>query len=577
MKFNRRLSILWITVLLLASCGRQQTTCVRIVCTSDVHGNIFPYDFLTGDSVRGSLARVSSYLKEQRQSSAFGDNVVYLDCGDMILGSPATYCYNTFAIGHRHIAAEALNYLQCDATVWGNNEIKTGGPTYQRYADDLNCPVLGGNIMFEDSQEPFLPPYTIIEREGLQIAIIGLTTPVVPHMVPRNLWAGLEFTDMEHAARRWMNHLHEHASPDLIVGLFHSGYGGGIITDDYIENATRAVAERVPGFDAIFYGHDHQATISKVVNVQGDTVLLLNPGKYASNVAVLDAVVSKEGTLTLEATLASTGNYDPDPDYLTVLAPHNERVQQYIERMIGTSSTAAEASDAFFGPSAFVDFMHQMQLDISGAKISFAAPLVYDGVIPEGNVCVSDIYRLYPYENTLYVLWLTGQEIKDYLEMSYSMWINQMTSSDDHLLQFSFTEKGTPQLRYPYYYFDSAAGIIYDVDVTRPAGKRVNIKRMADGKPFCLDKRYMVAMNSYRAHGGGGLLAGAGVTREQLDERIDYTTTADLRFYMLSYIEMKKTISPKPLNHWKFVPERWTIPAAQRDRILLDEIFRIQE
>ena len=90
---------------------------------------------------------------------------------------------------------------------------------------------------------------------------------------------------------------------------------------------------------------------------------------------------------------------------------------------------------------------------------------------------------------------------------------------------------------------------------------------MADGKPFCMDEYYMVAMNSYRANGGGGLLThGAGITHDQMLERIEYTTTTDLRFYMLNYIEIHKRVTPKTLNQWKFVPEYWTKPAAQRDR-----------
>lgn len=516
---------------LFAACGEPQPTRIQIVCTSDVHGHLFPYDFLTGDTVRGSLARVSSYLKAQRGQ---GTQLIYLDNGDMLQGTPATYCYTTHAIGHRHVAAEALNYLGCEAVVLGNNDIEPGGPTYQRYADDLNGVVLGGNILFRGSETPFLPPYTIVEREGLEIAVMGLTTPAIPHRVPQCQWPELAFADMERSARRWMQHLKENATPDLVVGLFHSGYEGGIVTPDYAENATRAVAERVPGFDAIFYGHDHRARVTEVINVAGDTVLLLNPGHSAHHVATLDIVPRKEGRASLSATLVDMDAYAPDPDYLAALAPHAERIGKYVDRVIGTSTCAAPTRDALYGPSAYMDFVHRMQLGISGAKVSFAAPLV-DGTLPEGDIRVSDIYRLFPYENTLYILWLTGREIKDYLEYSYAQWAMHKDSLK------------------VYQNFDSAAGIRYKVDMTKPAGHKVTVRCMADGKPFRMDERYMVAMNSYRAHGGGGLLtAGAGLTHEEMLGRIEYTTTADLRFYMLNYIEMRNPITPQPLNHWRF-------------------------
>ena len=553
-----------VLALLLGSCEERGPKQIKIVCTTDVHGHLFPYDFLTGDSARGSLARVSSYLKEQRQ---YNSNVIYIDNGDMLQGTPATYCYNTYAIGQTHVAAEVLNYLQCDAVVFGNNDIEPGGPTYQRYADELVCPVLGGNIVFSDTESPFLPPYTIVEREGVKVAILGLTTPVVSYWVPKCQWSELEFGDMEQYANRWMEHLMRNVNPDIVVGLFHSGFEGGTIADDCVENATRVVAERVPGFDAIFYGHDHQPRTTEVVNVEGDTVLLLNSGKDAHQIAALDIVFDKDGQAKLAASLVDANKYEPDEEYMKTFAPHVEKINSYVNRTIGTSDYAAATRDALFGPSVFMDFIHQMQLDISGAKVSFAAPLVCDYVFPKGEVKVRDIYRLYPYENNLYVLWLTGREIKDYLEMSYGMWTSQMTSPKDHLLLLDSAEK---QLQNPFYYFDSAAGIIYEVDVTKPVGQRVTISRMADGTPFNMTTHYMVAMNSYRAHGGGGLLTeGVGITREKLQRRIEYTTTADLRFYMINYVDMRKTVNPQSLHQWRFVPEQWTVPAAAKDKQLL--------
>ena len=323
----------------------------------------------------------------------------------------------------------------------------------------------------------------------------------------------------------------------------------------------------MPGFDAIFYGHDHRSRTAKLTNAEGDTVLLLNPGRDAHRIAVLDIAFDKDGKAKLEASLVDVDTYEPDQEYMKAFAPHVERVNKYVNRTLGTSDCSVATRDALFEPSAFMDLVHQMQLDISGAKVSFAAPLVYDDILPEGEVKVRDIYRLYPFENNLYVLWLTGLEIKNYLEMSYGLWTSQMTSPNDHLL---LLDDAKNQLKHPYYHFDSAAGIIYDVDVTKPIGDKVTIKRMADGTPFRMDARYMVAMNSYRAHGGGGLLSeGAGITHEQLQERIEYTTTADLRFYMLNYIEMRKTISPQSLRQWRFVPEQWVAPAAKRDRALL--------
>ena len=460
--------------------------------------------------------------------------------------------------------------MGCDAAILGNHEIQTGGPTYQRYIRNLNCPVLGGNIYLEESEVAFLPPYTMVERAGVKIALMGLTTPSVINRLPRSLWMGLEFRDMESEARRWMEYLKEKESPDLVIGLFHSGLEGGFVNEAYAENATRAIAERVIGFDAIFYGHDHQAMCDKIVNVEGDTVLIINPSTKANKVATLDIQYNKKGApqVSLSAQLVDVNEYEPDEAYMAHFASHAEKVEKYVNKKIGTLANGIDSRDAYFGPSAFVDFLHRMQLDITSAEVSFAAPLEYDFSLPEGDVYMRDMFSLYRYENMLYVMMLTGQEIKDYLEMSYGRWVNTMKSANDHLLLFG--EGDTPCLKNHYYNFGSAAGIIYEVDVTKPAGQRVNIKSMADGKAFDLGRSYRVALNSFRGIGGGSLLTqGAGIPENKLESRLLTSTDIDLRYFMINYIEMRKTVEPKALNHWRFVPEKWVAPAAERDYELL--------
>lgn len=575
MKNRRFFYLALIMTALLTSCHKPQPVHIKMVCTSDVHGNFFPYDFRADKPASGSLARVSSYLNELR-SSPLGDNVVLLDNGDILQGQPTAYYYNTVAIEHKHLASEALNYLKCDVAMLGNHDIETGGPTYQRYIGDLECAVVGGNIYLESTDVPFVPPYVVVERSGVRIAIIGLTTPAIPNWLPRVLWKGLEFHDMESAAKHWMQYVNEHESPDLIVGLFHSGYEGGITTNEYKENAARDVAVNVPGFDAVFFGHDHQAFCDKVVNVAGDTVWLLNPANNANQIAVLDVEYKKgsEPHWVLKAELVNVNAYEPDTAYMSHFASHMERVKKYVSKKLGESTHRISSRDAYFGPSDFIDFIHRMQLDITKAEVSFAAPLAFSTWLPEGDIHVRDMFNLYRYENMLYVMQLTGQEIKNYLEMSYGQWANQMKSPNDHLLLFdeSTLDSKKPRLKNIYYNFDSAAGIIYEVDVTKPVGSRVRIKSMANGDAFTPNRTYRVALNSYRGNGGGELLTkGAGVPHDELENRLLYSTDVDLRFYMINYIEMRGSVDPKSLNQWKFVPEKWTLPAAERDYKLLFE------
>ena len=187
---------------------------------------------------------------------------------------------------------------------------------------------------------------------------------------------------------------------------------------------------------------------------------------------------------------------------------------------------------------------------------------------------MSDMFNLYKYENMLYVMNLTGKEIKDYLEYSYSIWTKQMTGPDDHLLLLKENsnkdDKSRDMFLKPSYNFDSAAGIIYTVDVSKPYGKKINIQSLADGSPFDMARTYRVAVNSYRGNGGGELLTkGAGIPQEELTKRIVFSTDKDLRYYLMEYIEKQGTLSPKALNQWHFIPEEWVKPATARDYDLL--------
>lgn len=582
---RRNLSILCLCFLLaanlLSACGEKEVQ-LRIVATSDVHGNFFPYDFINDRPASGSLARVEAYLTEQRQQ--WGDRLIYVENGDILQGQPSAYYYNTVAVADTHLANRLLNYMGCEVATLGNHDIETGGPTYQRYIHGADYAVLGANILLGDTAHNFVPPYSIIERHGVKVAVLGMITPAIPNWLPEELWRELTFEDMTASARRWVAYLKENEHPDVIVGLFHSGFDGGIVTDAYAENATEQVAREVPGFDAIFFGHDHRLCCDSVACADGRMVTIVNPGNNANHVAQLTFSLMKTGSkwhvAKVDAANIAMKDYEPDEAYMTEFAPAMDTVKQYVSKRIGTFQKTISTQDAYFGPSAFVDFIHKMQLDITHAEISLAAPLSFNATIEAGDVYVRDMFNLYKYENMLYTMLLTGREVKGHLEMSYGQWANQMHSAADHLLLFADepsdeagdknSGKGRPKFKNIFYNFDSAAGIIYEVDVTKPAGERVRILSMADGTPFDLDKTYRVAINSYRGNGGGELLTkGAGIPQEELSSRIDYSTDVDLRYYMLNYIEIRDTLDPQPLGTWKFVPEAWTKAAAARDRALL--------
>ena len=182
------------------------------------------------------------------------------------------------------------------------------------------------------------------------------------------------------------------------------------------------------------------------------------------------------------------------------------------------------------------------------------------------------MFKIYRYENQIYTLRMTGAEVRKMLEMSYDLWVNTMTSPDDHimLLTDTWTDKQRMGFKNLTFNFDTAAGIDYEVDVTKPNGQKVHILKFSDGRPFDEHAWYKVAMNSYRGNGGGELLTrGAGIAKEDIPSRIIYMSKHDQRYYLTQMIEKQGTVEALPLNNWRFVPEEWTKPAIERDRRLI--------
>ncbi|MDE6048857.1 MAG: bifunctional metallophosphatase/5'-nucleotidase, partial [Paramuribaculum sp.] len=356
--------------------------------------------------------------------------------------------------------------------------------------------------------------------------------------------------------------------------LFHSGNDYSRHTGDYHENASLQIAKTIPGFDIVFSGHDHQLFNKVVSDSESNPVAVLNPANNANAVARVDVTFTNNGGKwvkdTIIGNICKIDNLQPSQRFMDEFSESYNTIDAFVSREIGTATGDFISKDAFFGPSPFIDLIHKLQLDITGADISFAAPLSLDAVIKSGQIRVSDMFNLYKYENLLYTMRMTGQEIKDYLEESYSIWINEY--DEKHILLFASNNPSPKNFAFknPSYNFDSAAGIIYTVDITRPKGDRINILSMADGKPFDVNSEYKVAVNSYRGNGGGDLMTkGAKIPHKELTSRIISSTDQDLRYYMLNEVQKKGILTPTTLNCWKFIPEAIAAPLIEKDRAII--------
>ena len=537
-----------------------------------------PYDFIENKPASGSLARACTYINNMRKH--YGNRLILLDCGDMLQGQPICHYFNSTKNGEMNIASRAINYLKFDACAIGNHDLATGNDVFDKWTRECGCPIVAANMTDSTTGKPYCPPYAILEREGIKIAVLGMVTSAAPLWLYGKLRNRLHFESITTVAASWVESIRNEEHPDLIIGLFHSGWNGGTSTDLYDENEVERTARDVPGLDAIFFGHDHDTRQETITNKSGHKVPCLNPSCNANSLAVADVTITKEGSRvvckTISGSICDIKDEQPDLAFMEYFKEAAEETITYCSKRIATIDKPIHAIDGLFGNAPFTDLIHNLQLAITHADISLSAPLSANISIEKGLICVRDMFKLYKYDDLLYVMRLNGMEIKACLEMSYELWTNTMTTPYDHIVLIANDTEGhgsLPKLKNNIFNFDSAAGIDYEVDVTKPYGQKIKIKQMSDGKPFCENRWYNVVTNSYRGNGGGDLLTkGAGIAVESLQQRIVWQSDKGQRQCLMEQMSCSGTIAPKANNNWKFVPEEWADKAIARDKA---NIFRI--
>lgn len=541
---------------------------LTLLYTTDLHGAILPYDFNKNRDAQVSLANVATYVKQERENNKNG--VIMLDGGDLLQGQPSIYYSNFEDTISEHIQARVMEYIGYDAAAVGNHDIEPGESVYTKVQDDFDFPWLAANAIDTRTGKPFFTPYTILERQGVKIAILGMITPNIHAWLPKYLWENIEFRDMVETAKEWVPYIQKNEKPDLLIGLFHSGsdytVGGNDINTPMNENGGIPAVTKVDGFDIVLLGHDHQEKADSIINDFGHKVIVLNAQTGARYVGRIDIKMRRNGNgyeKTYKPSLVPMKGVAKDPEFAANFAPDVERINNYVDAQIGTLTEELVSEAGLYGPSEFMDLIHDAQLQATGAEISFAGILSTDAVIKPGKLTMRNLFTLYKYENLLYSMSLSGQEVKDFLEYGFGRQYNQMKTMNDHLLNFKKDEQGnlvkSSRFGYsfvtPSFNFTSAAGIKYSVDVTKPVGERVTILSMSDGTPFDPAKRYKVAVNSYQASGGGGFFFdGLGFTKEETDARVINASKNDVRKYIADYIRKKQTITPTSRGDWQVIP-----------------------
>lgn len=558
----------------LCSCSGTTTHRLVIAQTGDVHGSWFSESY-TGGRPRTSLQSVSRFVDSLRRADG-KDNVLLIDAGDCLQGDNAAYYFNYVRPDTAHLFPRIASYMGYDAMVVGNHDIETGHGVYDRVAAELSAagiPWLGGNARKPDDGKPYFPVSAVFRKAGLKVAVLGFDNANIKAWLSEELWSGMTFSSLVPLVQEEVDKVVRKEKPQVVVVAVHSGTGEG--DGSMLENQGLDLFNSLHGVDVLICAHDHRP-----YEINSDRCVMVNSGSRASYIGVAEVEVKTKGRKILEKNLLSYTkklNRDAiDEKMEAEFRPDFCKVKAFTLQPVGQLGADLFTRDAYVGTCPYMDLVHTVQLGVPEASISFAAPLTFNGKVSAGEMVYNDMFTIYPYENQLFVVKMKGSEVKSYLESSYDGWIQ---APGEHLLRIAHEpDPRTGAARWSFtgrsYNFDSAAGINYDVDITRPAGDRVLIRSMADGSPFNPDAEYGVAMTSYRANGGGGLLQRAGVDTDAMDART-VARYPEIRELIYEFIKKNPVVDGTlisdraAIGEWKFVPEKMAAPMLKADMDLL--------
>ncbi|RKT18489.1 2',3'-cyclic-nucleotide 2'-phosphodiesterase/3'-nucleotidase [Streptomyces sp. 1114.5] len=548
-----------------------------VMGTTDLHGRVLNWDYFTDaeyvDKAHNAvgLAKISTLANQVREEKGW-DRCLLIDSGDIIQGTQLTYYYARIEpiatdgdTVPDHPMAVAMNLMQYDAAALGNHEFNYGIPTVKAFEDQLEFPLLGANALHAKNEKPAFPPYVIKELhlgegKSLKVGILGLTNPGIAIWDKANVSGKMVFPGIVETAAKYVPRM-KAAGADVIVVSAHSGIDEPTTYGDQLpwpEDASGEMAATVPDIDAVLVGHTHKEVPQRlIVNKKtGKTVVLSEPLCWGQRLSCFDFEVEfADGAwkvTSVSSRVLNSNTVPENPEITDAITEQHKKVVAYVNQNIGTSKIELSIAESRFKATPIIDLIGRVQADavkaaLAGGQyanlpvLAQAAPFNRTALIPAGQVKLRDAAGLYIYENTLEARILTGAQLKDYLEFS-AKYYNQLAPGapvDKDALTGAETT--------PDYNYDSVYGLSYDIDIAQPKGQRI-VNLSFQGKPIDPAAQFALAVNNYRANGGGNFPHVA-------NAKLVWSNSDEIRNTMITWVKAKGVIDPADFftNSWRLV------------------------
>lgn len=552
------LAALVITVPLL-----QDTAHVVIVATTDLHGHATDWDYLKQQPFAGGLVRVASVVDSLK--ARYPGQVIVADAGDVLQGDAFASYFGRVKPHDPHPIIEAMNLTSYDVATLGNHDFDWGVPALRRAISAAAFPYVSGNIYGYPGDTLLFPRFVVLQRDGVRVGVTGFTTPGVMLWDRDQLQGKVRVTAIPAAAAGVLESMRRQV--DLAVALVHSGMDGAASDDSTGlggENVAASLAALPVRPDLVIVGHSHREMRDSVLG----GVHFVQPKPFGSNLSVTHILLTREGDRwqigRFRTDLVSTASEGPSVRLVQRLAPAHQAVLSWVNTPVGEADAAMPSTAARAEPTPVINFINAVQRKRTGAQLSATPAFSLDAGLDSGTVTVGELVALYPFDNTLKAIRITGAQVKAYLEQSARYF------RADPVGRISLND------RVPGYNFDILSGANYQIDLRRPVGDRIR-NLSVRGRAVGPGDSFSLALNSHRQSGAGGysMLRGAPVV---------YDKGENIRDLLIDEIRARGRIDPSDYaaREWRIVPEGMAtavkmlfrvrptpLPAARSESVLL--------